>query len=61
MPKGPRASAKAILDSKSGQALPRLEPKRCGRCGVVMKKNHFCPACRKFFHLLGRKAILTAT
>jgi len=23
--------------------------KRCGRCGVAMKKNQLCPACRKFF------------
>ena len=48
---------KAITEDRSVQAVSQVDPKRCGRCGVVMRKNEFCPACRKFFHLLSGKEI----
>jgi hypothetical protein len=60
MPKHSETPLKAISEDEPGQTLSRFE-KRCGRCGIPMKKNHFCSACRKFFHLLGRKSIFTTS
>jgi len=48
---------KPITEDRTGPEVSRMEQKRCGRCGAGMKKNEFCPACRKFFQVLsGRTA-----
>jgi hypothetical protein len=48
---------KATTESKSGPATFDVAQKRCGRCGIAMKEDEFCPACRKFFRVLnGRRA-----
>jgi hypothetical protein len=50
---------KPITEERTGPETSRVAQKRCGRCGVGMKKNEFCPACRKFFQVLsGRTAEL---
>ena len=48
---------KAITDNRSGQATFGAAQKECGRCGIAMKEDQFCAACRKFFRALnGRRA-----
>jgi hypothetical protein len=50
---------KPITEGRTGLEASRVEQKHCGRCGVGMKKNEFCLACRKFFQVLnGRTAKL---
>ena len=43
---------RAIPDGQSRNEESCLDQNHCGRCGVVIRRNEFCPACRKFFHML---------
>jgi hypothetical protein len=43
---------KLSTKGRSGNEDRILEQNHCGRCGAVMRRNEFCPACRKFFQML---------
>jgi len=43
---------KLSTKGRSGNEDHSLEQNHCRRCGVVIRRNEFCPACRKFFQML---------
>lgn len=44
----------------SGAQDSQLARKPCGRCGIAIEGNEFCPACRNFFRGLRDRKVVFA-
>jgi len=47
--------------NRSGVQSSEIARKPCGRCGIAVGENEFCPPCRDFFLELSRRKVVFVT
>jgi hypothetical protein len=50
-----------ISEGIAGGGVSGVAQKKCGRCSAAVKKDAFCPSCRKFFRALSERNPALAT